>query len=107
LLDYSPKIIESFIIDYVRHLKDSKQLKYRSKQVELSATFIIAYEDNGSGNPQPFQPTEIESGYEEHLESTGATVHSSITYYPASRVTTNKRGMTYDEVADQRGYLFR
>lgn len=39
LLDYSPKIIKSFIIDYVRHLKDSKQLKYRSIQVELSAIF--------------------------------------------------------------------
>jgi hypothetical protein len=39
LLDYSPKIVESFIIDYVRHLKDTKQLKYRSIQVELSAIF--------------------------------------------------------------------
>jgi integrase len=39
LLDYSPKIIESFIIDYVRCLRDEKQLKYMSIQVDLAAIF--------------------------------------------------------------------
>lgn len=31
LLDYNPKIIESFIIDYVRYLRDVKQLKHKSR----------------------------------------------------------------------------
>ena len=39
LLDYSPKIVESFIIDYVIHLRDVKQLKYMSIQVDIAAIF--------------------------------------------------------------------
>jgi hypothetical protein len=68
---------------------------------------FLAQEDKGSSYPQPYQPTDIEPGFEEHLGNTGATVHSSITYYPASGITTNKRSMTHDEIADERGYLTR
>lgn len=75
---------------------------------QQSPAFVITHEDKGSGYPpQPYQPPEIEHGYEEQLESTGATVHSSITHYPKSGITTNKRSMTHDEIADQRGYLTR
>jgi hypothetical protein len=65
--------------------------------------FIIANEDKGSGYKQPYQPTDIEPGYEEGLKSGGATVHSSTTYYPASKVTTTKRLVTHDEIAAERG----
>jgi integrase len=37
LLEYSPKIIESFIIDYVKHLRDSEKLKRMSIEVHIAA----------------------------------------------------------------------
>jgi hypothetical protein len=64
----------------------------------------IAQEDKGSSYQEPYQPTDIEPGYEEHLENTGATIHSSITYYPASKVTTNKRTMTPEERRNEYTY---
>jgi hypothetical protein len=78
------------------------------KQTSLPPV-IVAHEDKGSGygNKKPYQPPEIETGYEEYLENMGATVLSSVTYYPDSRITTNKRSMTHDEIADERGYLTR
>lgn len=37
LLEYNPKIIESFIIDYIKHLRDSEELKRMSIEVHLAA----------------------------------------------------------------------
>lgn len=37
LLEYSPKIIESFIIDYIKHLRDVERLKRMSIEVHLAA----------------------------------------------------------------------
>ena len=37
LLEYSPKVIESFIIDYVKHLRDSERLKRMSIEVHIAA----------------------------------------------------------------------
>jgi hypothetical protein len=73
---------------------------------EVVSTFIIANEDKGSSYQEPYQPTEIEPGFEDGLGSTGATVHSSVTYYPASGVTTSKRSMTPDESAAERDYSY-
>jgi hypothetical protein len=69
--------------------------------------FITAHEDKGSSYPEPYQPPDPEPGYEEQLEATGATIIKSETYYPKSGITTNKRSMTHDEIADEGGYLFR
>lgn len=51
-----------------------------------------------------YEPQDIEPGYEEGLENRGATVINSTTYYPASGITTHRRSMTHDEIADERGY---
>ena len=37
LLEYSPKVIELFIIDYVKHLRDSEKLKRMSIEVHIAA----------------------------------------------------------------------
>ena len=37
LLEYSPKVIESFIIDYIKHLRDLEKLKRMSIEVHLAA----------------------------------------------------------------------
>jgi integrase len=37
LLEYSPKVIESFIIDYIKHLRDVEKLKRMSIEVHLAA----------------------------------------------------------------------
>lgn len=68
---------------------------------------FIAHEDKGSGYEEPYQPPDIEPGYEEHLENTGATIINSTTYYPGSKTTISKRSMTHDEIADERGYVTR
>ena len=39
LLEYNPKIIESFIIDYVRHLRDIEKLSHMSIRVHIAAIF--------------------------------------------------------------------
>ena len=69
--------------------------------------FITVNEDKGSLYPEPYQPPDPEPLYEEQLEATGATIIKSETYYPKSGITTNKRSMTHDEIADQRGYVTR
>jgi hypothetical protein len=66
--------------------------------------FITANEDKGSGYRLPYEPTDIEPGYEKGLESTGATVVNSTTYYPASGVTTTKRSMTHEERRSESEY---
>ncbi len=43
LLECNPKIIESFIIDYIRHLRDSEELKHMSIEVHLAA--ILHFSD--------------------------------------------------------------
>jgi hypothetical protein len=72
-----------------------------------SLPIFITYEDKGSGYEQPYQPQDIESGFEESLENRGATVHDSTTYYPASGITTRKRSMTHEEIAEEKGYVIR
>lgn len=37
LLEYCPKVIETFIIDYVKHLRDSERLKRMSIEVHIAA----------------------------------------------------------------------
>ena len=37
LLEYSPKVIESFIIDYIKHLRDVEKLRRMSIEVHLAA----------------------------------------------------------------------
>ena len=39
LLEYNPKIIESFIIDYIRHLRDIEKLSHMSIRVHIAAIF--------------------------------------------------------------------
>jgi integrase len=39
LLEYNPKIVESFIIDYVRHLRDIEKLLHMSIRVHIAAIF--------------------------------------------------------------------
>ena len=85
------------------NLQDPNRLD-PAEGTQTSLPIIVAQEDKGSGYEEPYQPSEIEHGYEEHLENTGATVHSSITYYPASGVTTNKRTMTAEERRNESGY---
>jgi hypothetical protein len=66
------------------------------------------HKDNGlSAKYQAPIPQDPEESYEEYLESTGATVINSTTYFPASGITTTKRSQTHDEIAKERGYLTR
>jgi site-specific recombinase XerD len=37
LLEHSPKVVESFIIEYVKHLRDSERLKRMSIEVHIAA----------------------------------------------------------------------
>jgi hypothetical protein len=74
---------------------------------DTQPSIYIAREDKGAGYTEPKQPTDIEPGFEEGLENKGAKVHSSVTHYPASGITTNKRSMTHGEIAYERGYAFR
>jgi hypothetical protein len=87
--------------------EDPNSINAAGGKHETGLPLFIAHEDKGSSYPEPYQPPHPEPVYEEHLESTRATVHSSVTYYPKSGVTTNKRSMTHDEIADQRGYVTR
>lgn len=61
-------------------------------------------EDKGQAHEQPYTPPEIEPQEEERLESMGATIHDSTTYYPASNMSVSKRSQTPQERAEERGY---
>jgi hypothetical protein len=87
--------------------QDPNSIGAAEGSTEPQMIFAIASEDKGSSYPEPYQPPEIEQGYEEYLENRSATVLNSTTYYPASNITTHKRSMTHDEIADERGYVTR
>jgi hypothetical protein len=77
----------------------------QQQQRRQSQVFIVAHEAKGSSYSESYQPpTDIEPGYEEYLEATGATIINSTTYFPASKTTISKRSQTPANVAEEMGY---
>ena len=69
--------------------------------IDSSAIHVIP-EDKGLAYSKPLELQDPEDSFEEQLETEGASIIESTTYFPASGTTVTKRSQTVEERAEER-----